>query len=55
MKPVPASVVASQRRHWRISPGSSLVSARTMIDIGQIMRKPSWGPPMPCAAVPLKK
>ena len=36
MKPVPAVVSRSQRRHWRISASLVDVNARYMIDIGQM-------------------
>src|SRR5882757_6203854 len=55
IKPVPAVVLRSQRRHSRISASSVEVSARMMIDIGQIIFSPACGPPTPSAAVPRKK
>ena len=41
--------------HPLISFGSLLVSPRIMMDIGQIISIPTCGPPIPSAALPLKK
>ena len=50
--PAPAWVAFSHVRQWAISASSSLVRALSMIDIGQIMRRPTCGPPIPSAAFP---
>jgi hypothetical protein len=55
INPVPAFVFRSHFTHMRISRSSVDVRARITIERGQICPIPMWGPPIPSAALPLKK
>jgi hypothetical protein len=55
MNPVLSSVFNNILIHAKISSSFVLVNALIIMLIGQIRSYPVWGPPIPSAAVPLKK